>query len=233
MNVLKSSSQFLGGADFDEVLIDLLRRKLREKKGLELPNDGYARFQLQKVVHSIKEAFTVTGQSTNVCVPWDDEEYELEILREDLEEACNSRRLFERFFNFVCDALRSPPALPTIDSIEIVGGSMLMSRLHSELLNAVQDRGMNVKQVSRTMDIYEACARGCALFAQKGLVERKIRCGVCSVGLNGAKGAQRVAMAMYGCKMEVEAMREGVFTIETSDTLQKGHDHDCTTRESP
>lgn len=227
MEVLKSASCFLGGDAFDEALGALLERKLREQEDVELPSTEAMAYRLKVKGEEIKKAFaTAQGQTINVEFVQGDDYFDLEIAREEFDAACREMRLFDRFFEFVSDVLREFPASLSLDGIETVGGNMYIARLGRELLNAVQDRGLEVQKVGSTLSKQEACARGCALFAQKALVERKIVCGAVDVLVNDPQSNVRLTMPMYGCRSDTA--RRGDFVIVTEDAPQSGYDHDCT-----
>lgn len=219
--VWRSASCLLGGNDFDEALRAMLERKLREQ-GVEVPATEAFRAQLRRKAEELKQTFaSEQGQSVSEEIALPDGEFFLEFAREDFEEACRAQRLFERFFEFVSDALRAFPAALQLDAVETVGGNMLIARLGRALLGAVQDRGLRVRALSATLDKLEACARGCALFAQKGLLERRIVCAAQDV-LLGATGG---AMPLCGCRSGTAP--RGRFAIETEDAPRSAGEHDC------
>lgn len=227
MEVLKSASCFLGGDAFDEALGALLERKLREEEAVELPATEAMRYRLKAKGEEIKKAFaTEQGQSIRVEFEQGDDYFDLEFSREEFDAACRERRLFDRFFDFVSDVLREFPAQRSLDGIETVGGNMYIARLSQALLSAAQDRGLEVEKVGSTMDKQEACARGCALFARKALVEKKIVCGTVDVLVNDAQSKVGLSMPVCGCQSDT--LPRGSFVIVTKDELQKGYDHDCT-----
>ena len=226
MEVLKSASCFLGGDAFDEALGALVERKLREQEDVELPSTEAIAYRLKLKGEEIKKAFaTEQGQSISVEFVQGDDCFDLEIAREEFEAACRDRRLFDRFFEFVSDVLRDFPAALRLDGIETVGGNMYIARLGRELLHAVQDRGLEVQKVGSTMSKQEACARGCALFARKALVEKKIVCGAVDVLVNDPQNDVKLTMPLFGCRSDT--VRRGDFAIVTEDAPQGGYDHDC------
>ena len=145
--------------------------------------------------------------------------------KEDFESACTREdSLFERFYHIVFGAVEAIAKDASIDVVEISGSAMRTPRLQEELLKAVQHAGHAVSRVSNTLNMEEACARGCVLFGELFFEERRVNCSVEEVAVC-SDDAEVTRVCVYGTK-PCEAI-ENQFTISANNPLEAGNDHDC------
>ena len=154
----------------------------------------------------------------------DDEDAEGMVTKEDMEMACKERGdLIERFYHFVFTTIEECASDLQIDVVEVSGSSMRIPLFRTKLLEAVQHNGHNVDRISNTMNMEEACSRGCTLFAQKYLVEKQIVCTPEQVCLKN--DTQEITMDVCGYKPTDPV--EDKFAISSEVSLPTGTDHDC------
>lgn len=184
-------------------------------------------FKLRTAAEQVKKDLSAAGAddtSYSVQCIVDDEDADGEVTKEDMESACKREGdLFERFYHFVFSMIGECASDVHIDAVEISGSSMRIPMLRTKLLEAVQHNGHDVSRVSNTLNMEEACARGCALFAQKYLVEKRIVCTPEHVSLKSDN--TEVTMDVCGCKSTDPV--EGKFAVSGTVSLKTGTDHDC------
>ena len=166
----------LGGRDFDDAIAELLLEQAKTTLDCEVDRTPVVMYKLHTAAEKIKRDLSATGaQETDYSIPYlaDGEDLDGDVTKEDVEAICKQKGdLFEVFYHFVFETVSECASDVKIDSIQICGSSMRIPQLQARLLEAVQHARQTVERVGNTLNMEEACARGCALFAQKYAVEK-------------------------------------------------------------
>jgi molecular chaperone DnaK len=155
---------FLGGSDFDNVIVDHLLRGFQQQHGIEFPGDRVA---LQRVTDAAERAKIALSEATEheVRVPFvamvADKPYDLvQILKRD-ELVRLTNHLVDRTLKVCEDVLASRGLKPAdIDEVLLVGGQSRMPLVRERV------RGYFGREPSRAVHPDEAVALGAALLAR-------------------------------------------------------------------
>ena len=144
--------------------------------------------------------------------------------KEDFETACTrAENLFDKFYHIVFDTVQAVVTEERIDTVVISGSAMRTPRLQEELLRAVHHAGHEVEAVNNTLNLEEACARGCALFGEMFFEEKRFACSCEEVSVK--RGDESIiTVKVYGTQ---PCDATSAFTISGSSALEAGNDHDC------
>ena len=144
--------------------------------------------------------------------------------KEDFETACtHGDNLFDRFYHIVFDTVQAVKE-QHIDTVVISGSAMHTPRLQEELLRAVRHAGHEVDSINNTLNLEEACARGCALFGEMFFEEKRFACSCEEVSVK--RGDESIIKASVYGTQPCEA--ESAFTLSGNSPIEAGNDHDCT-----
>ena len=190
----------LGGQDFDDAIAELLLEQAKTVLDCEVDRTPAVMYKLHTAAEKIKRDLSATGaQETDYSIPYlaNGEDLDGDVTKEDVEAICKQKGdLFEVFYHFVFETVSECASDVKIDSIQICGSSMRIPQLQARLLEAVQHARQTVERVGNTLNMEEACARGCALFAQKYAVEKVLAssCEKVALEVNG----RVVSMDVFG-----------------------------------
>jgi molecular chaperone DnaK len=155
---------FLGGVDFDAVLVDLLCGRFAERHGFPPPDDRVAQQRIRDAAEETKVQLssreTAVAHVPYLCRSEDGEVYELkvEVTRAELEAA--TRRLVDRSLDVCREVLaRKGLAAKDVDEVLLVGGQ---SRMPLVWRRIAEEFG---RQPNKSVHPDEAVALGAALLA--------------------------------------------------------------------
>ena len=232
LTVLGSRCELFGGYNFDCAVAEALYRVCCDHFQEEVQRSDSTMFKLRAAAESVKCNLSARGASdVSFTIPnvrhgdeMESDDVEGVFSKEDFESACTREdNLFERFYHVVFAAVEAIAEEATIDVVEVCGSAMRTPRLQEELLKAVQHAGNAVSRVSNTLNMEEACARGCVLFGTL-FAEGAVKCSVEEVTVS-CDAAEVARVCVYGTK-PCEAAA-GLFTISANNPLGAGNDHDC------
>ena len=192
----------LGGQDFDDAIAELLLEQAKTTLDCEVDRTPVVMYKLHSAAEKIKRDLSAMGaQETDYSIAYlaDGEDLDGDVTKEDVEAICKQKGdLFEVFYHFVFEMVSECARDVKIDSIQICGSGMRVPQLQARLLEAVQHARQNVERVGNTLNMEEACARGCALFAQKYAVEKVLACSAEKVELE--VNGRVVSMDVFGMR---------------------------------
>ena len=198
--MLATRYTMLGGRDFDDAIAELLLEQAKTTLDCEVDRTPVVMYKLHSAAEKIKRDLSAAGaQETEYSIMYlaDAQDLDGYVTKEDVEAICKQKGdLFEVFYHFVFEMVSECTSDVKIDSVQICGSSMRIPQLQARLLEAVQHARQNVECVGNTLNMEEACARGCALFAQKYGVEKVLASSAekVEVEVNG----RAVSMDVFG-----------------------------------
>ena len=216
----------IGGSDLDNILSEVLYTKCCEQFEETIERTDRIDYKLKEAAEKAKKDFSADGMkeaSYSISNIMDDEDCEGDISYEEFEEACKKKNIYERFYHFIIESIQAICGDRVIDVVEIVGSSMRIPQFRKELLKAVQHCGHTIDKISNTMNMEEACARGCALFSNLYWEEKSICCSKDSVVL---KVNDKEYSCMNVCGCGTCEKKKDHFIIQNHDQLEEGADHD-------
>ena len=201
--MLATRYTMLGGRDFDDAIAELLLEQAKTTLDCEVDRTPVVMYKLHSAAEKIKRDLSAAGaQETEYSIMYlaDAQDLDGYVTKEDVEAICKQKGdLFEVFYHFVFEMVSECASDVKIDSIQICGSSMRIPQLQARLLEAVQHARQNVECVGNTLNMEEACARGCALFAQKYGVEKVL-----------ASSAEKVEVEVNGRAVSMDVFGVGV-----------------------
>ena len=201
--MLATRYTMLGGRDFDDAIAELLLEQAKTTLDCEVDRTPVVMYKLHSAAEKIKRDLSAAGaQETEYSIMYlaDAQDLDGYVTKEDVEAICKQKGdLFEVFYHFVFEMVSECASDVKIDSVQICGSSMRIPQLQARLLEAVQHARQNVECVGNTLNMEEACARGCALFAQKYGVEKVL-----------ASSAEKVEVEVNGRAVSMEVFGVGV-----------------------
>ena len=212
--------------NLDDILAEVLYTKCCEQFNESIERTDRIDYKLKEAAEKAKKELSAAGMNdTNYSISnmIDDEDGEGDISYEEFEEACKKKNIFEKFYHFIIESIQAICGDRVIDVIEIVGSTMRIPQFRKELLNAVKHCGHPIDKISNTMNMEEACARGCALFSNLYWEEKSVCCSKDQVVL---KVNDKVYGCMNVCGCGTCEMKKDHFIIQNHDTLEEGEDHD-------
>ena len=213
---------FLGGVDFDKVIVDDLLAGFKEKNGIDFPGDRVA---LQRVTGAAERAKIALSEQleTNVKVPLvalvGDKPYDLEATLSRSELVLLTEHLVERTLN-VCEQVLAARGLEQADIAEVllVGGQSRMPLVRERIRNFFG------REPSKAVHPDEAVALGAALLAHSidaGEIEGVVLVDVLpmsiGVGLPGGrvrKIVERNTSLPFKKSLGIETTRDDQETLE-------------------
>ena len=213
---------FLGGVDFDKVIVDDLLAGFKEKNGIDFPGDRVA---LQRVTQAAERAKIALSEQleTNVKVPLvalvGDKPYDLEATLSRSELVLLTEQLVERTLK-VCEQVLAARGLAQADIAEVllVGGQSRMPLVRERIRNFFG------REPSKAVHPDEAVALGAALLAHSidsGEIERVVLVDVLpmsiGVGLPGGrvrKIVERNTSLPFKKSLGIETTRDDQETLE-------------------
>ena len=158
--ILSEGARHLGGTDFDDVLIEMIGEKYREKSGKDLILDETKRRRLLSATEDTKKRLSKLNVVSETVGNERDGLAKIELTRELFEEAV--KRLLIRTVMLVEQALDQLGLLPQdIDHVVLVGGSTRIPKIQQLLEDQFGKPAISCGNVD------ECVALGAALFAQK------------------------------------------------------------------
>ena len=201
--MLATRYTMLGGRDFDDAIAELLLEQAKTTLDCEVDRTPVVMYKLHSAAEKIKRDLSAAGaQETEYSIMYlaDAQDLDGYVTKEDVEAICKQKGdLFEVFYHFVFEMVSECASDVKIDSVQICGSSMRIPQLQARLLEAVQHARQNVECVGNTLNMEEACARGCALFAQKYGVEKVL-----------ASSAEKVEVEVNGRAVSMDVFGVGV-----------------------
>ena len=201
--MLATRYTMLGGRDFDDAIAELLLEQAKTTLDCEVDRTPVVMYKLHSAAEKIKRDLSAAGaQETEYSIMYlaDAQDLDGYVTKEDVEAICKQKGdLFEVFYHFVFEMVSECTSDVKIDSVQICGSSMRIPQLQARLLEAVQHARQNVECVGNTLNMEEACARGCALFAQKYGVEKVL-----------ASSAEKVEVEVNGRAVSMDVFGVGV-----------------------
>jgi len=169
----------LGGADFDQVVMELLANRYEQEKGIKILDDEEVRAKLRVQAEKTKIDLS-SDDETEALAPFlgqiegdiiDLTEIDNTVTRETFEQKTADLR--DRAIDPVGDALeKADLETGDIDTVLLVGGSTLIPSIQDRLEEFV---GV---EPTKTLDPDKIVAQGAAVYAQRE-IEAGYRCGVC------------------------------------------------------
>ncbi|MBS2030497.1 MAG: Hsp70 family protein [Deltaproteobacteria bacterium] len=193
VNVLATGGDaFLGGANFDELIVENLVDRFREQYGVELRSNTVVMQRLMFAAESAKIALS-KGDSAHLrvpCIVQKDEQFlhfDFNLTRTEVEQLCF--KLIERVAATVDDVLERAKLKPDqIDELVLVGGQTRMP--------AIRERLKHFKRFSSEKDVHP---------------ELGVAIGAAILGRNLARGASGLADVV---PMSINLMLPGGRTVE-------------------
>lgn len=147
----------LGGADFDNVIVDHFVDEIKATKKLDVRTNARAMLRLRLACEKLKKILSANPEAPlNVECIMEDQDVSGHLTREKFEELAAG--IFGRVTTPLQAALEQAGLKPEdIDSVELVGGSSRVPALFDLL------KTFFGKEPSRTMNAKECVSRGCAL----------------------------------------------------------------------
>ena len=208
--MLATRYTMLGGRDFDDAIAELLLEQAKTTLDCEVDRTPVVMYKLHSAAEKIKRDLSAAGaQETEYSIMYlaDAQDLDGYVTKEDVEAICKQKGdLFEVFYHFVFEMVSECASDVKIDSVQICGSSMRIPQLQARLLEAVQHARQNVECVGNTLNMEEACARGCALFAQKYGVEKVL-----------ASSAEKVEVEVNGRAVSMDVFGVGVRGVANGD----------------
>ncbi len=200
--LLSEGARHLGGANFDEILLEILADEYRKQNGAELFIDERQRRRALMLGEDAKKMLSKLYRITETVGNDSDGTARIELSRENFEAAVS--RLITRTIMLVEQALDSLDLKPSdIDHVVLVGGSTRIPKVQQTL-----EKFFGFSPIS-CGNVDECVALGAALFAQKA---RKVS-EVCNIS--------------YGTLAYIEDARTGTGSIQNSIVIPKNTPIPC------
>ena len=213
----------LGARDLDLALYAHLRDKFEEETNNNTDENPKAKLRLLQAIEKCRKVLSAnTDASCSVEFLMDDEDFSTNVTREEFEKI--GSHIFGKFREAVRSAiLNSGIAANILHSVEILGGA---SRI--PLIQQIICEELKQKEVSRTLDQTESCARGAAIkaaekspnfqvaeFAVKSINKHNIRCNYLMF-----KQSENTVKEMTGVLFKKGCKLPSTMSVSVGKTLQ-------------
>eukprot|EP01084_Bolivina_argentea_P178299 308216_1 len=161
----KAANPYCGGRDFDRALYERFRQEWLAKHKVDIDTKPKQKLKLLLACRKIKKLLTGNKDAlwTLDCFH-DDHDFQIEIHRHEMEEACTKAGLYKALVEPLIEALDATKGDKVkIHSCEIVGGPSRVPSIQQKVLQTIQEYEPDIKSLSTTLNGDESVARGCAL----------------------------------------------------------------------
>lgn len=155
--------KYLGGRDFDDVLVDKFTLEFNEKHKFDLNKNAKSKFRLRSACEKVKKVLSANATTVlNIECLLDDKDVKSTITRSEFEVLVEP--LVKRLTGPLEQALLNAKlTIQQVDAVELVGGSTRIPIVKETLANFFGGSINGENKLSTTLNLDEAVARGCAL----------------------------------------------------------------------
>jgi heat shock 70kDa protein 4 len=156
----EESNRHLGARDLDVTLYEHFKNKFEQDTNNNTDEDPKARLRLIQAIEGCRKVLSANEEAgCNVEFLMEEEDFSATINRETFEKMCSNT--FGEFRAFLRGALMASGLSPSsFHSVEILGGATRIP-----LIQSIICEELKVATISKTLDLTESCARGCAIKA--------------------------------------------------------------------
>lgn len=158
--VYEESHRHLGARDLDLTLYQHFRDQFQEETDNNTDENPKSKLRLIQAIEKTRKILSANlDAGCNVEFLMDEEDFSSNISREQFENMCSNT--FGTFREFIRGALMNSGLNPKkLHSVEILGGATRIPMIQQIIIEELK-----VATISKTLDLSESCARGCAIKA--------------------------------------------------------------------
>lgn len=197
----------LGGRDLDLELYQHFKQQFEEQTDLDIDENPKSKLKLMQAIEKVRMILSANSDANlNIEFLMEEEDFNTSITRDDFEKL--GSHLFGTFREFIRGALKNSGIKPqSLHSVEILGGASRIKKIQQIIIEELKQ-----KEVSKTLDLAESCARGAAI----GAAERSPNFQVAKFAVNS------INKYTIKCHYDMFKKSEGAIKTLTGTLFKKG-----------